>query len=406
MMMLRGLILVLCASSFTHAGDWPQFMGPTRNHVSSETQWLAPKDDSKVIWRAKVGIGYSGITVADGMAYTLGHQNGKETLWCLDAVTGKVIWQHTYAAELIPTFHAGGPNAAPTVEEGHVYSLSKDGQLFSCDAKTGKVAWTANLFEATGLAKMTRWGFASAPWIDGDTILLHSNGPIAFNKDTGKMLWKGTVSGKPGYSSAAVFEYKSKRYIAAMTGDALNIYDRQNGQRIAQHPFAIEYDMHVVTPMITTEADGKIGIFIACANKGGRSEKLSFDGTTLTSLWVNENLRNFMNNSVLVGDHLYGFDGKHKTRLTKFTCIRYSDGAAQWVVPNLGCGSLITAAGKLIVLTEDGRVMVGAASPVGFEPEVTHAVLEGTCWTPPTLAQGRLYIRNEDGDVACMDWRP
>jgi len=402
--------MVLCTalavvSSAAAAGDWPQFMGPDRNHISKETDWAAPHEKPNLAWQAEVGVGYAGVSVADGRAFTLGYADKQETVWCFDAGTGKVLWKHTYKADPIPTFHRGGPNTAPTIEGDRVYTLSKDGQLFAFEAATGKILWRANLYEVTGLPKMTRWGFSSASVIDGENLLLHSNRPVAFDKHSGKLQWAGDMSAKPGYSSVVPFDLNGKSLMAAMTGDALTIYDRTNGKTVASHPFPIQYDMHAITPTVTAGPIGSVDIFIACANKGGRCEKVRFDGKGFKTLWSNENLRNFMNNSVLVDGHLYGFDGKHKTRLTKLVCMDHETGKVKWTQDGLGCGAAIVSNGKLIVLSEDGRILVAPLSSESFTPTVEHRILEGTCWTPPSLADGRIYARNEDGRVVCLDWR-
>jgi outer membrane protein assembly factor BamB len=255
------------------------------------------------------------------------------------------------------------------------------------------------------LEKMTRWGFSSAPWIDGDHILLHTNRAVAIDRNTGSMVWRSEKSPMPGYSSLALFTHNKKRYLSAMTGNSVVIFERDGGATVASYPFKIEYNLHCITPMAVKESDGSTSIFIAASNKGGRCEKLRFDGKSLKRVYQNEVMRNFMNNSVLIDGYLYGVDGKHKKRTTKFVCMRYSDGKMMWEHKGLGCGSVISANGKLIILSEDGRLVTAEASPKGFAKISEAKILEGTCWTPPSLANGLIYARNQEGQAVCVDLR-
>ena len=144
------------------AADWPQWRGPDRNGLSSErisTNW--PADGPKLLWRAEVGIGFSSIAVCQGRAYTLGNANNKDTVWCLDALTGKLLWTHCYPSRLDPQWYEGGPGATPTVLSNRVYTISKWGDFFCLDAVKGTVLWRRDLRQDH--FKPNRWGFAGSP---------------------------------------------------------------------------------------------------------------------------------------------------------------------------------------------------------------------------------------------------
>src|ERR1035437_6387726 len=120
------------------AADWPQWRGPNRNGISSESvsaSWAA--DGPKVLWRASVGTGFSSISISQGRAYTMGNTNNEDTVGCFDAATGKTIWKHTYAAQLSPQWYEGGPGSTPTVEGNRVFTISKWGNVFCLDAAKG-----------------------------------------------------------------------------------------------------------------------------------------------------------------------------------------------------------------------------------------------------------------------------
>ena len=110
------------------AGDWTRWRGPDLNGISAETGWLAkwPDDGPKRLWKAKVGTGFSSVSVANGKVYTLGNSGRgkgaeKDTVFCFDAATGKTIWSHAYEAKLDPKYYAGGPSGTPTVDGDRVF---------------------------------------------------------------------------------------------------------------------------------------------------------------------------------------------------------------------------------------------------------------------------------------------
>src|SRR5881392_1459521 len=118
------------------ANDWPRWRGPDLNGISKETGWSAswPQEGPKQLWKATVGTGFSSIAVSNGRAYTLGNVNDTETIYCLDANTGKVLWKHSYACSTDPNLYEGGPNATPTVDSNTVYSFSRKGHVLALDA--------------------------------------------------------------------------------------------------------------------------------------------------------------------------------------------------------------------------------------------------------------------------------
>jgi outer membrane protein assembly factor BamB len=225
---------------------------------------------------------------------------------------------------------------------------------------------------------------------------------MSVDMKTGKVRWKGGKAFKPGYGCVVPFEFKGHKLAAALNGESLVVYDRTNGKVQAVHPFKVQYNTNCITPMITKNGTE---IFIAASNDGGRCQKLSFDGKRFKEIYRNENMRNFMNNSILIDGYLYGVDGKHKKRRTRLVCMRYSDGKLMWEHSGLGCGSLIASDGKLIILSESGELLTAPVSHQAFKPISKAKLLDGTCWTPPVLAHGRIFIRNDLGKMVVVDVR-
>ena len=126
---------------------WPNWMGPDHDGVSKESGWSKewPSEGLATVWTRELGIGFSSFSVADGRAYSMGHRDGKETVWCLDALSGEAIWTHSYPALLNPNLYEGGPGSTPTVHAEMVFSLSVDGRLIGFHRETGEIVWEVDL---------------------------------------------------------------------------------------------------------------------------------------------------------------------------------------------------------------------------------------------------------------------
>ena len=167
-------ISLFATSSNVFAIDWPQWRGPQRNGISTEKDWLdtRPSSGLKIAWKAKVGLGFSSFVVGQSRAFTLGHADGKDTVWAFDAVSGKELWKHSYPAELGDKFFEGGTTGTPTIAGDRVFSLSRWGDLFCFEAATGKIVWSKNIQTETG-ARVPDWGFTGAPLVHENLLVLN-----------------------------------------------------------------------------------------------------------------------------------------------------------------------------------------------------------------------------------------
>ena len=159
--LIRPFVLFLFCSLVCPAfsGDWPHWRGPQRNGVSSEADWLDtwPAEGPPIAWRAKVGLGFSSFVVAQGRAFTLGHADGQDTVWCFEAATGRVLWKYSYPAELGDKYFDGGTTGTPAIDGRNVFVLSRWGDLFCFAADTGNVVWSKNIQKETGV-RIPDWG--------------------------------------------------------------------------------------------------------------------------------------------------------------------------------------------------------------------------------------------------------
>ena len=395
-----SLSLVAAAASATSTAvgaDWPHWLGPNGDNIAPPSGPFEP-DLSRwsEAWKANVGRGYSSVIVSGGRAYTLGHdEKSQETVTCLDAKSGDIVWTHAYKAELLPKMHPGGPNASPTVDGDRVITLSKDGQVFCLAADSGKEIWKASLETTLGI-KLPAWGYASSAVVDEGRVLFSAGKVVALDRDSGKALWTSANTYHPGYTTPVVFQREGRKFLAALDGKGLSVLSSEDGKEIARIPFKAKFDMVATTPIVLT---GGSRIFISGNTSAAM---LAFDGSTLSEAWSSENIRNTMNNSVAIDGLLFGIDGSQGSAKSSLTCIDASDGSVKWTQEKFGYGNTI-GIGKahLLALTENGELVTLKAGSK-YEEISRRQLLGKTCWTTPVYAAGRIFVRNDRGNVVCL----
>ncbi|HEY1859968.1 MAG TPA: PQQ-binding-like beta-propeller repeat protein, partial [Gemmataceae bacterium] len=251
--------------------DWPQWLGPKRDGVWRETGILEkfPKDGPKIPWRTPIGGGFSGPAVAGDRVFVTdrvlaeGAKNpddpfskakveGKERVLCLDAKTGKIIWTHEYDCPYKISYPAG-PRTTPVVSGGKVYTLGAMGDLLCLDADKGKVLWSKN-FPKDYKAPIPLWGCAAHPLLDGDRLICLVGGEdsavVAFDKNSGKEIWRSLSMPEIGYCPPVIFEVGGKRQLIVWTPDAVHSLEPETGKPNWEQKFPIGANMTIPTPRL------------------------------------------------------------------------------------------------------------------------------------------------------------
>ncbi len=386
------LVLALAAAPLDlRAADWPQWRGPLRIGISKETGLLSkwPAGGPKRVWTASVGEGFSSVAVANGRLYTMGNDGSRDTVYCLNAVTGKKIWTHSYPCE---SGDHSGPRATPTLYGTLLYTFSREGHAFCLNAATGKPVWAKNLNPIVG-ESTPEWGFAGSPLVLGSLVLYNAGAAgIALDRHTGVVKWR-SGNGPAGYSSPLWFKIGTQRGVALFSGKGLVAVDPANGRVLWRCPWDTSYDVNAADPVFLGNT-----VFIS-SNYGRGGARFAVSGSRTTKLWENRNMRNHFSTGVLVGGYLYGNDEN------TLKCLDLQTGAERWRLRGIGKGGLIAADGKLIVLTERGELIFARAAPDRYTEIARASVLDGTCWTAPALANGLLYLRNHEGTLVCLNVR-
>lgn len=388
---------------------WPQFLGPQRNGISSETglvdSW--PEGGPKKAWRAPGGVGMSGLVVDQGNVLTLVQREGKQWLVALDAKSGQPRWQ----TALAPAFTNGrgnGPRATPAIAGSRVFAFTGEGILAAVQLSDGKLLWSHNLVEELH-GEPAEYGMACSPLVVGANVIVTVGAPqatlAALNVATGKLAWTAGDEAT-GYSSPALLEVGGKRQVVAFTGSAVLGLSGDTGSELWRFPFVTDFDCNVATPVSIAGQ-----VFVSAGeNHGSALLKLQPQGdkfevdTVWESLGPKSTLRNEWQTSVVLDGYLYGFDNVGGAGpVTHLTCVNAATGERAWQQPRFGKGNLIAADGKLLISTMAGELVLVRATPKKFE-ELGRAVVLGTTRQAPALADGLVYLR-DDREIVCLDLR-
>jgi len=378
--------------------DWTFYRGPLQNGVSTEKLPALPTGDLRQLWKTNVGIGTSSITVSGGHAFTMGNAGDQDSIFCFDAATGHEIWKYDYKLSPDPRNFEGGPAATPTVDGNRVYTVSHQGDLFCLDAATGKKVWYKH-YQQDFHGKRPQWGFAGSPLVEGNLLILDAGAPgastIALDKATGNIVWKAGNDGA-GYASPIAATLGGKRTIVMFKAAALVGLDASNGQELWRQPWKTSYDVNAATPIVTGNR-----IFVS-SGYGHGCALLEVSGGRIAERWQNRNLRSHVNSPVVWQGAVYGIDGDASAK-SPLVCLDLETGKVKWSEKMRG-GALVVADGKLVLLSELGELIVGDASADGFKPSLRQQVLGKRCWVQPTVANGRIFCRNNNGDLAVLAW--
>ncbi len=371
--------------------DWPQWRGPDRDGVSKETRWSA---EGTTLWSRRVGLGYSCPSVAAGRVYVQGHdaESGTDTLYCFDERTGGELWTHSRPAEIYANEHTGGTLSTPTVAGDRVYMTTRVGELYCFDARTGEVHWKFDAADEAG-TNPGRYGFAGSPLVQDGLVIVNVGRVLALDAETAKLRWRTKLMGAM-YSTPAPFELGGMPRLAVLTEQALKVLDFTCGAELYETPWNKGgRGVNAATPVVVGDR-----IFISTAYERGGS-LFAFDGDEVQQIWHTRRMRNKMAGCVLVGGHLFGFDE------SMLKCIDL-EGEERWRKRGLGNGSVVAAGDRLILTSSRGELIVAEATSEEFR-ELSRAKLfeEGTFWSPPVIANGRIYVRSSLGELICRDHR-
>jgi outer membrane protein assembly factor BamB len=387
------------------AGDWPHLRGPRYDAVSDEKgladSW--PEAGPPVLWSRDLGEGFSGFVIVGGRAFTQFQSvTAGQCVVCLDAETGATLWQQHVDAPWQSGGAYPGPYATPTWHAGRVYYSSPHGTVGCLDAATGEPAWSVNVvrdYRSRGIG----FGYACTPLVEGEKVILPVGGPgasvVALSAADGSLVWK-SGDDPASYCPALPITVAGRRQIVAYLQNSLSGLDPDTGKALWRESLSSDYDEHSAWPLFT----GSELLIAAPFRAGTRSYHAQPDGS-FAAKWISRELSNDVASSVLVGGHVYGFDlAELQSRIYRpsrgrFVCLDAATGKLRWSTDRTGHATALAADGKLFLLNDTGTLLLAAASPEGYAEHGRCQIFSGLCWTPPSLADGRLYLRDRERAV-------
>lgn len=383
------------------AAEVPQFFGPRRDGhapaVRLDPDWL--KHPPRELWRHGIGAGWSAFAVSDGLAYTQEQQGEKELVTCYDLLTGALVWSHSDTARFDQWQSSEGPRATPTLHQGRVYTYGATGILNCLDAATGRPVWQRRVLEENKIANL-EWGVCASPLIAGNLVIVtggRTRGPVLFAHDlaNGSPVWKAGDD-EAGYASPILTTLAGRQIILSNNARSLTAHDPSTGELLMEHAWGVEKWPKASQPVIA----GPNQLFLSAGYGMGclllEIKPGPGGGLTATELWTSMKMKTQFNSPALVGKHLLGLDDG------RLACMDLKTGERLWKEGRFASGQSLIAGDKVIVQNEAGSVHLCAADPQGFKEYGQLPALSSKTWNHPVLAGRYLLVRN-DREAACYE---
>jgi outer membrane protein assembly factor BamB len=396
--LLYTIFLFLALISF--GKDWPNFGGPLRSQFTDEVGLKINWGDvePEKLWQMDVGLGYSSIIEVDGLAYTQGNRDGRNTLYCVNAITGKMVWKHSYPCEKAPKFFDGGSRSTPTIKDGILYLCSHEGDFYALDAKKGSILWTKNLINDFQ-GKRPMWGYSGSPLVLGEKIIIETGSPtgslICLDVNGGSLLWQGGDS-EAGYASPIL---NNTNEILIFNEYGLVIHDFKTGKVKKKYQHKTRYGINAAQPLIYENK-----VFLSSAYGKGAA-LVDFNKRVPSSIWESESYSCQMASLVRKGRYSFGIHGQAggRSEQSKLFCLDLETGKEKWSEIGFGLGTVLLVRDHLVILSDRGEICLAEANAEGFIEKARFQVLSGkNNWTPPTYVNGRMHCRSSKGSWVCL----
>jgi outer membrane protein assembly factor BamB len=392
-------------------GNWPQWRGPLRDGVSTETgllkQWPAA-GPRRLFAAPGMGAGFSSVAIAAGRIYTMGDFRDGQHVLALDEENGRVLWSTRVGGRHDDEY--GGPRATPTIDGALLYTMDTDGDLVCLETVTGRERWRKSLTRDFG-AQTPGWMFAESPLVDGDRVVVAPGtrraAMVALNKLTGAEIWRTAMpaigsagNDSPEYSSIVISNGGGVKQYVRLIGRGVIGVRASDGAYLWGYNRVANGTANISTPIVTGNmvfastgySTGGALLEIAPQPPGGATahEKYFLRPSTF---------QNHHGGMVLIGGYVYAGTG-HRMGIP--ICLELATGKVMWGgdIRNAGSGSAaVTAAdGHLYFRYENGVMMLIEATPRAYVEKGSFEIpnVRNPSWSHPVIAAGRLYLREQD----------
>ncbi|MEZ5326853.1 MAG: PQQ-binding-like beta-propeller repeat protein [Verrucomicrobiales bacterium] len=400
-MQRNASLCIVAASALTsvvNAAEWPFFRGPEYTGASQESSWNPKFSDPRIAWKAEVGTGAASFTVVGNRVLTSGNKDDKDTIWCFDLDSGKVLWKDTFPCKFEKRMFEGGTASTPTIDGDRVYNLSYDGQLRCLNLADGSLVWKAHLIDDFG-GNLSTWKYAGSPLVQGKLVIVdcggNGNSTLALDKSTGKKVW-GSGNQNAGYASPIPMNLKGEAAVLVFKGKSMVAQRVSDGKQLWEVEWETSYDVNASSPVPLPNEQ----IVITSGYGGGRAALYDLSGSSPKELWRNDDIKTKMSSAVVHGDGVFSVSGDNSGKLI---CVSLKTGKTLWTEGGFGFGTLTLAGDKLVILGESGNLVIAEATTSGYKPISEAVILKRKCWVNPVLVNGRVLAKNNKGDTVCVD---
>lgn len=402
----RSWFLTLLTAAPLAAADWPDFRGPNRDGIYPDSDLVSsfPAGGPPLLWEKQIGAGFANPVVSNGRLILFHRRGNEEIVEALDAQSGAPQWRFAYPTSYHDDFGFDeGPRASPVVVAGQAYTFGAEGALTCVSFATGAKIWQRNVNEEFSVDKGF-FGAASTPLVDGRRVYLNVGGAngagiVAFDKDTGRTLWQ-TGDDEASYSSPIQASIDGKDRLVFFTREGLLILEPADGAVVDQHRWRSRSRASVNAAMPVVAGD----IVFLTASYGTGAICLERAGGAFKELWSGEEaIAAHYATPVHKGGVLYGFHGRQEFG-QDLRAVELRTGKVLWTEPGFGAGTVLLAGNQLVILREDGELVLAEASPSAYREAARAPVLSGQTRPYAALADGRLYAR-DTSRLVCLDLR-
>lgn len=395
------LCLLSVVSAARASEAWPQW-GGARRDFKSDAKGLAsswPVGGPRKLWERALGEGHSAIVSDGARLYTMYRKAANEYVVALDAASGRTVWEHEYAAPLLPKMdmtYGFGPHSTPLLAGELVCGVGTTGKLLCLNRRDGKKVWGHDLWTDFNGSRINV-GYSSSPIAYKDTIIVQVGGAghslMSFDRSDGRVRWQAHDF-RNSSSSPIIIEFEGQTQLVAFMHDEVVGLDPEDGRLLWRHPVGAEWNFHfnISTPVW---GEGNLLFVSAAYGTGGRVLQLARaeGGKTLVrELWQSERTRVHKENAIRLGDVVYASTGHLGPAF--FTAIDVRTGRVLWQERAFSHASFLYADGKFIILDEDGTLGLATPARAGLTVHARVELLNGTSWTVPTLVGTTLYLRD------------
>jgi outer membrane protein assembly factor BamB len=322
----------------------------------------------------------------------------------LDAATGKTVWEKAFDAEPTPAEakemdleHGLGPGSTPLIDRDRLFAITFMGRLVALDRKDGRVVWSQELIRTGGT--LVAYGYANSPLSYKDTIIVPAGGKgraiMAFRKSDGALRWK-SGDGDNANSSPVVVRLLGEDQLVTVMQDEVLAVNPDTGAILWRHPHTDKTDIEASDPVVVADDT----LLVASLNIGARAIRLTRENGKITTseVWQNKKMRVMHGNMLRIGDYIYASSGGGFGP-SPLAAMRISTGEIVWQERFLKA-TLLGVNGKVIIVDEDGKLMLARLSREGIKVLAESQQLESPAWTPPTLSGSRLFLRDTKSIMA------